>query len=509
MIKMVIAFALLLLISCGSDSGTKTKPLRKYIALSIGESAHVALEDGTEADIKLLRIEYKRDRVRKAIREARLLVSVDGVEKWIIAGGYNLPVKYDKIKMDCVITSEYLKNGNFPDNMWRLKGKDAKFRVWPVNAAVNPDNMIVIPVDQDWFGCGQTTQALEPVEIDHDNTRPNDRDKIYYHWGTDFAGVRDVTPALAAADGVVISVGKPGLMDAEDDDSYYFKDEPFFNVPEENANLPKPRFDRIFVRMNNGWVYRYSHLQRFNVSLGDTVKAGDVIGTLGNKWSDFAHVHFEIWSIDKDDNNNYILELAYPYLWESYINRHKPKVLAVVGPHRYAVVGDSVLIDATRSVSFEGKTINYEWTFSDGTKSNKPVLKKKYEKPGYYSEILKVTDDRGNVAYDFLTVTVVYDNQPDKKYGYSTVGYYPVFNIKAGDSLLFKGRTFNIEGGTDTWDFGDGNTASTPGIIGGEFNPKYTNIKHVYEKSGHYFVSFKHISEDNIPSICRLSINVK
>jgi PKD repeat protein len=511
-LKYLIIGFLLVSLSCKTESDKEEKKestgYRKYISLNINESTKVKLFDGTQASIKLLKVVYKKDKIRKAVREANILLLVDGEEKWIGAGNQNLPVKFENVKIDCPITKAHLENGNFPKGMWRLN-KEVKLRIWPINYDINQDDLIAFQSKQKWFGTGQTTHGLEPVEIDHDCTKPNDKDKIYYHWGMDLAGVKGYTPVLAAGDGVVISVGRIELGKPSENDSNYFKEEPFFNVPDSIARLPKPRFERIFVRMNNGCVYRYSHLDQILVKLGDTVKGGDVIGILGNNMSDFAHNHFEIWSIDEDDDNNYTLELAYPYVWESYIKNHKPKILAVVGTHKYIAVGDSVKLDASRSVSFKGEITDYEWTFHDSTIAKGVEVYKKFNKPGYYSEQIKVTDDKGNTAYDFANVIVVYDDKPDKIYGYPTAGYYPTLDLKAGDTITFKGRYFNIDEGEDHWDFGDGTTRITHSK-GEPYAPNgYVELKHIYKKPGHYTVTFTRQTDEGIPSTSQLSVFIE
>ena len=484
-----IVFLFPLLLSFESKA-QDTIGYRLNVDLNIGESSDVTLYDGTTAHITLLDVQYKKDRIRLAVREARLKVSVDGEEKWIVAGNYNLPVHFKHVKIDCPIAREYLKNGNFPDGMWALS-KEVRLRVWPVDKPVCPPGFFAFPINEKLF-TGNTNFGLEPVTIDHDAQKPNPDHKIYYHWGADIVGVKAVTEVLAAGDGTVIAVG---------DD--YDKDDEFFKDP----NNPQPRFERIFVRMPNGWVYRYSHLNSFNVTLGQKVKGGDVVGILGNHWSDYAHMHFEMWS--RKDNGDYILELAYPYLIESYIQEHHPKIMAVARPHRYIAVGDSAVLDGSKSFSLEGNIVRYEWTFHDSTTFVGPRVTKKYDKPGYYSEMLKVIDDHGNVEYDFTQVLVVYDNQPDRWYGYTTVAYYPTFNVEPGQELIFKGRYFNVNEGEDHWDFGDGSpieiTHSDPN---GYHETGYAELHHTYTKRGHYIVTFSRTANDGTPAVTQLSIFV-
>lgn len=51
----------------------------------------------------------------------------------------------------------------------------------------------------------------------------------------------------------------------------------------------------IDVQHSNGLVTRYAHCSSFNVSVGDTVKQGQVIGFVGSTGNSTGnHLHFEI-----------------------------------------------------------------------------------------------------------------------------------------------------------------------------------------------------------------------
>ena len=50
------------------------------------------------------------------------------------------------------------------------------------------------------------------------------------------------------------------------------------------------------ISHGNGYATQYAHCSSVNVSVGQTVKAGQVIGRVGNTGHSFgAHLHFETW----------------------------------------------------------------------------------------------------------------------------------------------------------------------------------------------------------------------
>ena len=52
--------------------------------------------------------------------------------------------------------------------------------------------------------------------------------------------------------------------------------------------------NRIVINHGNGWVTTYNHLSTFAVTVGDFVKAGEIIGGMGNTgYSTGPHLHFE------------------------------------------------------------------------------------------------------------------------------------------------------------------------------------------------------------------------
>jgi len=91
------------------------------------------------------------------------------------------------------------------------------------------------------------------------------------HWGMDFTAPRG-TPIFATGDGVV--------KRADNNASGYGK----------------------HIRIDHGYGYMslYAHLSKYNVTRGQKVKRGDLIGFVGNTGrSEAPHLHYEVW---KDKN---------------------------------------------------------------------------------------------------------------------------------------------------------------------------------------------------------------
>ncbi len=106
------------------------------------------------------------------------------------------------------------------------------------------------------------------------------------HNGTDIAptdGAIGTLNVVAAADGIVV-----GTRDGQED-----------------TPMREPDPDRDAARCGNGvridhgdgWTAQYCHLARGSVAVrtGDTVNAGQLLGTVGSSgWSEFPHLHFSL-----------------------------------------------------------------------------------------------------------------------------------------------------------------------------------------------------------------------
>src|SRR5262249_10652959 len=375
-----------------------------------------------KARIKLVDVKETRDSVRSALREAHVKVEINGNVVTLVSGNYRLPVTVGGVQVDCPATHGLYQNHDPWEDSWGLD-KDARIRVWPAGSAWIQPGEFVYPIKQRWFA-SSTQMSNEPSHVDGGDA-PTGR-KIYYHNGLDIGGCEGVAGGIAATDGTVGSAGKVTL--------------PGFSDPPVAA-----RYDVVYIRDARDWFYRYSHLKTIDVKPGDTVKMGQKIGLLGKEGASggWSHLHFEIKG--KQPSGKWGTEDGYAFLWEAYQRAFKPKVIAVARPHRLIWAGETTTLDGSRSWSANGSINRYDWTFTDGRTDAEACAKRRYEKPGEYSEILKVVDAEGNVAYDFAVVLVIDGKRAGKFSPPIPASSAPTLDIHPGDPVTFKVRTFFTE----------------------------------------------------------------
>jgi len=483
----ILFFLCILNVSC-SDT-TELAPIRVVVELDIGESGDIRLSNGDVVKLELLEISEVRDSLRGGIRRAYVKVSVGGDEITLDAGNYNLPVAIGNVQIDCPAIKGYLANSN--KDRWGLS-KDARFRLWPKGLPYIYPGTFVCPVKQDWLA-SMSQSGNEPTYVDWGEDPANKT--IYYHSGFDIGGAEGMDEVVSATDGLVISA-KNEVLDGFDD------------IPGDS------RKDVVYVVDNRGWYIRYSHLDSVDPAIkpGNKVKMGQKIGFIGKQGHSggWVHLHFEIKN-KETSSGNWGTEDAYAYVWESYVNQYNPSLIAVARPHQLVWVGQKASLDGRKSRSFAGDIVSYQWTFNDGTTAAGAVQNKIYNKPGAYSEILKVTDSKGNVDYDFTVVQVFDKENPEKRIPAIHAGFYPTLGIQPGDPVAFFVRTFYGDTGNETWDFGDGTpklSVKSESIPKDPSQGKYAKAVHSFSNPGHYIVMVECSNEHGYQATAHLHVDV-
>jgi hypothetical protein len=244
---------------------------------------------------------------------------------------------------------------------------------------------------------------------------------------------------------------------------------------------------------------------------GARVRAGQRLGLLGKEGASggWSHLHLDIFC--RQPSGKWGCQEAYAFAWEAYRKQYAPKLVAVARPHHFLAAGETALLDGGKSWSADGKIVRYQWTFSDGGSAEGAQVERKYTRPGYYSEILKVTDAAGRSDYDFAVVVVAERDHPERVAPALHVAYYPSLALQPGDVVTFKARMFGATQGAETWDFGDGTPqAITQSSRSAEPHAKdgYAVITHRYQRPGDYLVRVERKDDHGWPAIGRVHVPV-
>lgn len=460
------AFAALLSLA-PARLGAADAVLHRTLDLNTGETQQVTLGKGTKVQVKLVGVEEQRDPVIASLASALVTVEINGQRGQVTCGNYHLPVVIGGVQVDAPAVGAYMKDSGFD---WWVLQKEARIRVWPAGSPWVKPGSFLYPAKQRWFA-SMTWYSSEPVW----RNRPPAA-KVYYHAGMDISGAEGMIEVVAATDGFVLSRGTEV-------------------APGAPHPAVKERYDVVYVLDSRDWAYRYSHLISIDpaVRAGGRVKQGQRIGYIGKEGTSggWTHLHFHVESLQA--SGKWGVEDSYAFLWQAYREQYNPPVMAVARPHQKVLVQKPVTLDASRSWAREGVR-SFEWTLSDGTTAQGPTVQRVYDRPGFYSEVVKVTDSAGNFDYDFATV-FAFAGPPSQDTAllawWVHATYAPTMGIKPGDPVVFRSRAFNFPTGADTFDFGDG---TPPVSAASNVDPAqhaangYGMVVHHYQKPGVYLV---------------------
>ena len=174
--------------------------------------------------------------------------------------------------------------------------------------------------------------------------------------------------------------------------------------------------------------------------------------------------------------------------------------------------GDPDIENNLNMIISNGDIVSYGWTFNDGSIAEGALQERTYSRPGEYSEILKATDSKGNIDYDFTVVQVYDRDNPDQSIPTIQPAYHPTLDIKPGDPVTFLVRTFNTETGSEIWDFGDGSptvsvkseTVDRQNVTEG----KFAETVHTFAEPGDYIVKVERSDELGIKAAACLHVVV-
>ena len=278
----------------------------------------------------------------------------------------------------------------------------------------------------------------------------------YYHRGEDFGAIPDRLEVLASLDGVITRSPLP----VGDGDS-----------------------NGLEIRCRSGLKFEYYHMNTEGLvpqlTQGAAVKAGDLLGRTGMTWAgrksqhNDPHLH---WSVSVDGKRL----ASYPFLVEAYLRDHADPLLAVAGGYHYAIPGETVELDASRSLARPGRRlVRYQWRLHDGREIEGTRATLTAGPPGLFSEELRVSADDGSEDRDYAQLRVWNTNSPPR-FAAGWFYHWPVRGARPGTPILFWNRLSGTTGPVEI-DYGDG---SQPIQIGQE-------VSHAYEKAGLYTAALR------------------
>lgn len=500
-LRLVVAFAATTV--CGQDApapGLTAVPQPVWAApmatvdVSLAEPVEVALPGGGTARVELLALEESRDEVRGAVRRAMVQVRVNGETAELVSANYRLPRIVGGVRIDCPVTAGYCRHATQTSarlDPWGLD-KDARLRLWPADGPLIDPGTFQYPVQQSWFATA-TQMANEPTYVDG-GEKPG-TGPVYYHYGLDIGGAEGLVDVVAATDGLVVSVGTESLPGFE-------------------KTPVAPRYDVVYLLDPRGWFYRYSHLKTIAATLkpGGRVRRGEPIGVLGKEGGSggWSHLHFDISG--RQPSGKWGIIDGYAFLWEANLRERQPALIAVARPHQFAVTGEVVRLDASRSWSAAGRIASFAWTCTDGETASGAVLERRYARAGVYSEIVRVTDETGRVDCDFAIVHVLDAADPGRLPPSIHAAFSPTMGVRVGTPVTFLVRTFRTTDGVETWDFGDG---SPPVTVKSDGNEKplaadgYATTTHAFAAPGMYLARVQRTDGNGFTATAHVKVVVE
>jgi hypothetical protein len=188
----------------------------------------------------------------------------------------------------------------------------------------------------------------------------------------------------------------------------------------------------------------------------------------------------------------------------------------VARPHLVAWAGQEVTLDGSRSWHRQGPAAirDYRWRPGADRELSGPRVNVRYERPGHYSEVLRITDEDGRCAYDVAVVQVFDPAQPLPVPPAIHVACRPTTGIRVGDQVIFLVRSFGLrpDEGEELWDFGDGSPERCTRSDGNAVTHApdgYASTRHAYRRAGDYIVTVRRSNDAGQTATGRLWLRVK
>ncbi len=416
---------------------------QSFVCLDVGETYDYRLKNGQERRIGLKAVTELADSVMDLMRRAEVLVEIDGAPLKLACEPYVMPTEVHGLRIQADTTSR-----------WMDLPKRVQVSLWDASDPIVDTELFVFPL-AGYALFSQGTQGYnEPVHLGHRDGDPAGQ-RFYHNYGFDMAGFEGRDEVVACVDGSVIGV--------------------------------YPDVGTLILKDDRGIVFEYGHMVKIlpEIKVGVEVKRGRKLGLLGRKGGsgNFSHLHVGMYLSTADlaaGRNCRNLNL-YPWLMETYRKASGRTLFAVARPHHAVRTGEVVKFDGTRSLSYGSKVKTFRWKFHDGTSAESVRAEKVYDRPGTYMAALWVEDERGLRDVDFCKVKVYSRDKVEDVMPIFFLTYSPSRELRAGQTVYFRGWPQGREAGAIRIDFGDGTVIE-------DYAP-YSEVSHSFRNRGVHIVT--------------------
>jgi murein DD-endopeptidase MepM/ murein hydrolase activator NlpD len=434
---------------------------QRFVYLNIGETAEFRLAGGRTKRIRLVSVKEEKDRVIHLMRRAEIRLDIDGERLDVPCSPYALPVERDGLRLQVDTTSG-----------WLQMGKRVQLSLWDAGDPVVDTSLFGFPL-AGYRLFSQGTQGYnEPVHLGDKDGDPTGQ-RFYHNYGFDMAGFEGRDKVVSPIEGKAIAV--------------------------------RPDIGWVAIEDDRGIVVDCGHMDsiRSGIQEGDSVKKGEDLGIVGRKGpsGNYSHLHLGLYLSREDfeaDRPCRNINL-YPWIVAAYQKAPGTGLLAVARPHHTALTGEKVVFDGTNSVAFEGKIVSYRWDFPDGSTVDGPVAAKVFDRPGAYTAVLHIEDDRGGRDLDISRVRVYSARRPEDVLTTLFFTVSPSLGLKPGESIHFRGWPQGGRVGPIRLDFGDG-------MVLEGYLP-FSDVEHRYVEPGVYIVTAS-ADKNGRPAMTKLKIIV-
>jgi murein DD-endopeptidase MepM/ murein hydrolase activator NlpD len=418
---------------------------QRVMGINVGESYTFQLRSGGRRVVKLVAVREHRDSVVKLMRRADVQVEIDGKPLALVCEPYTMPTETAGLRVLADSTAG-----------WENVPKAVQFSLWDVADPIVDTNRFGFPLSHYRLFSHPTQCYNEPVHIGERDGDPAGQ-RFYHDYGFDVVGYEGNEDVVSATE------GKVALF-----------------WPDQQGP------SSVVIQDTHGFYWSYAHLQSLapGIVLGARVDKGQKIGALGKTGpssnSSCCHLGSYVTdspekrpgAADKDRRLN-----LYPWYVAAYQAQHPKGLLAVARPHRVALTGEDIALEASHSLAWGGsRIVERRWVLPDGSTITNNQAHVTFAKPGAYVASLWVKDNEGNEDVDFCQIKVFSKSETEANMPHLFLSYTPTEGLRPRTPISVRLWFQGANGGSISLDFDDGARISDC--------QQYTELQHSFELPG-------------------------